>query len=294
MIPVPPVRSLWKNRWRYGSPFRVSRVYGLRLANFQSYLERRKGAQEKINALPPEQKQRWQVLEKEGFAPANADVDSGLLTQLCASLRERAKNVSYSTEAGKGKNFWKQLETEADRESNSLLVKMAMQPAVLNMASAYLGEVPYLAAVEIYLSHGTENTGWQESQLWHCDYDDRKMIKLFIYCTDVNDEKDGEFTYIPKDLSKNVKNNFFPKRITDESMFEQVEKSKVQRVSGKAETAFYIDTRSCYHLGSRLATGHTRLAFSALYVTNTSLWPFENGIKIVDSLSKTERLVLQH
>lgn len=244
--------------------------------------------------LTSEQKERWQLFERSGCAPANPDLDPMLLEQLCSSLCERAKGVHYSTEAGKGKNFWKQLETAEDRMSTSLLVRFALQSSIFRFASAYLGEVPYLAAVEIYLSHGTENTGWQESQLWHRDYDDRKMVKLFVYCTDVNDEKDGEFTYISKDLSRVVKNQFFPKRISDEAMFEQVSEKDVKHINGPAGTAFYIDTRNCYHLGSRLATGHTRLAYAATYLTSASLWPFDNAIQIAHSLNGTEQLLLRH
>lgn len=247
-----------------------------------------------IKLLTSEQKERWQLFEKSGCIPANPDLDPALLAQLCSSLRTRAKNVPYSTEAGKGKNFWKQLETPEDRMSTSLLVRFALQPSILQIASAYLGEVPYLAAVEVYLSHGTENTAWQESQLWHRDYDDRRMVKLFVYCTDVNGEEDGAFTYIPKDLSRKVKNHFFPKRITDEAMFQQVRAEDVQRISGSTGSAFYIDTRNCYHMGSRLAMGHTRLAYAATYLTSASLWPFDNAIQVANILSGTEQLLLRH
>ena len=119
------------------------------------------------------------------------------------------------------------------------------------------------------------------------------MFKLFIYCSDVNDEQDGEFTFIPKDVSLGVRNSFFPGRITDEEMTRQGKLHAARSIKGPAGTAFYIDTRGCYHLGSRVAMGHTRIAFIANYVTHASPQPFDNHITITGPLTETEQLVLR-
>ncbi len=285
--------SLWRHSTSYTSPFRVLRCYGLRAVHPANTLRRRILARKSTAALSAEQNQRKDIMEREGCVPANPDTDQHLIKQLCANLQERAKGVQIDMEAKPGKNYWERMLTDDDKKSDSLIVRCALQPAVINMAAAYLGEVPYLAGISVYLSHGTHNTTWQASQLWHCDYDDRRMFKLFVYCTDVKGGPDGEFTYIPKDLSKNVKNNFFPARISDESMDKQGYSKHAKHITGPAGTAFYIDTRGCYHLGSRVDIGHTRIAYIVTYVTAASLQPFNNGIKIQHALTETEQLVLR-
>lgn len=187
----------------------------------------------------------------------------------------------------------KHLETEEDKQSSSLLVRFALQPRLLEMAACYLGEFPYIAAVEIYFSFGTRDAEWQSSQLWHRDYDDRKMVKLFLYCSDVEEVGDGAFTYIPKEYSRKIKNSFFPKRIDDASIARQIPNNTIQKRMGPVGTAFYIDTHACYHLGSRMALGKKRLAYCVTYITTGNLWHFDNKIRINTPLSDMETLALR-
>jgi hypothetical protein len=291
---MPSVISLWKRTKSYQSPFRVVRSYAMRTRHPFAYVRRRVLASQQVAQMSPEERARLDILERDGCAPAGADQDNALLEQVCAELRDRASKVQYEmTAAAKGKNFWERLLTDEDRMSTSPFVRLALQPKVLSMASGYLGEVPYLASIGVYLSHGTLNDKWQESQLWHCDYDDRKMVKLFVYCSEVKDEKDGAFTFIPKGISRRIRNRFFPGRISDEEMVKQGGTQHARDIRGPANTTFYIDTRGCYHLGSRVAVGHERLAYIISYVTHASLQPFDNGIKITGPLNETEKLVLR-
>jgi hypothetical protein len=155
-----------------------------------------------------------------------------------------------------------------------------------------LGELPYLAGINAHLAHGTHNEGWKASQLWHRDYDDRKMIKLFVYCSDVRDENDGAFTFLPKKISKNIRNSFYPQRISDETMAKLGYLQHQTKIQGPSGTVFYIDTRCCYHLGSRVAMGHSRIAFIINYVTYATPQPFHNGIRFAHPLTEEEKLVL--
>jgi hypothetical protein len=251
-------------------------------------------AKKRLALLSEEQKDRLRHLEHDGYVSADPDQDPALLKEVYTALQKRAQGFNYSTEAGKGKNFWDHLESQDDRKTSSPFVRYALQPSVINMACGYLGEVPYLSNIAVFLSHGTENDTWQESQLWHCDYDDRKMIRFFTYCTDVNDEKDGAFTFIPQQYSRSVRNTFFPDRISDQEMERQGYAKHAKSLRGPAGTCFYLDTRACYHLGSRVAMGHTRIALFITYVTFAGLQHFDNNIQIVHSPTESEQLVLQH
>lgn len=286
------VRALWSELTHWRSPFRVPRWYILRLIHPFAYARRKKLVWKPENA-EQERTLRLAAVRQDGSGPAGLDLDPGLLSEVCTELQNRAKNVAIDATAdGKGKNFWKHLIDEDELTMDSPFLRLALQPSVLNMVGAYLGEVPYLAYIHSTLSHETDNASWKSSQLWHEDYDDRKMLKLFIYCTDVTSEDDGAFTYIPKHVSETVPNTFFPGRITDETMAKYVQDEDIKRMMGPAGTAFYIDTRNCYHLGSRIAAGHSRIAYMASFVSFASLQSFRNGINVSSRLDDVQKLVL--
>lgn len=181
-----------------------------------------------------------------------------------------------------------------DLRSDSTFVRFALQPSILRVASAYFGgKVPYLSGVQLLLSHGSDNVHWEQSQLWHRDYSDSRILKLWVYLTDVTGEKNGPFTYLPADASNKVKNDFFfPGRISDEAMETSGQASKAQKVFGARLTSFYIDTARCYHLGSRLKLGEHRLAYIAAFTTHAQLYPCENGISLDGKVSEIENLAL--
>lgn len=289
-IPISPSDIIRKlTHWR--SPFRVFRCYWLRARHPLVLARRRKLARK----LAPDQRARLDVLLQEGCGPATPDLDPALLAEVCAALRERLANqpTDPAVIRSKGKDFWTHLLDAKDLETDSPFVRLALQPAVIDMVSGYLGEVPYLAYIHVTVSRPTEVENYKSSQLWHEDYDDRKVLKLFIYCTDVADEDDGAFTYLPKPVSDRVPNSFFPKRISDEEMARHVTDKDISRMTGPAGTAFYVDTRNCYHLGSRIAPGHHRIAYMASFISFASLMAFDNEIKIKGSPSELERLVLR-
>ena len=285
--------AAWKELTHWRSPFRIVRWYVLRVLHPFAFLQRRKLAW-KPSADQQEQAERLATVLRDGSDIAKPDLDPELLSQVCTELRTRGENVEIDPNGPtKGKNFWKHLLTPEDLTSDSPFVQLALQPGVLNMVSAYLGEVPYLAYIHVTVSHETDNEGWKGSQLWHEDYDDRRMLKLFIYCTDVNGPDDGAFTFIPSHLSKTVPNSFYPGRISDEKMEKYVNDDAITRLTGPAESAFYIDTRNCYHLGSRIAPGHRRVAYMASFVSFAALQKFKNDIVVNHELNEVERLVLR-
>lgn len=234
-------------------------------------------------------------MDKEGFAEAAPDVDSTLVKEVCEKLRKKAEGITIDPGADKsGKNFWKHLLRDEKLTTDSPYVKLALSPAVLNMAAQYFGEVPYLAYIQVTYSHPTDNASWKASQMWHQDYDDKKLFKLFVYCTDVKEAGDGPFTYLPKHLSNKIPNTFIPGRVEDDVMSKYVDLDKdVHVLMGDAESTFYIDTRSCYHLGSRIAEGHKRIAFMVGFVRYGSMNEFDNGIEITSELTDLEKLVLK-
>jgi hypothetical protein len=67
---------------------------------------------------------------------------------------------------------------------------------LLEIVAGYLGLWPRLPAIGAFLNFPTDEEA-KESQLWHRDAEDRRLIKVFIYLNDVGSQN-GPFCYIPK------------------------------------------------------------------------------------------------
>jgi hypothetical protein len=70
-------------------------------------------------------------------------------------------------------------------------------------------------------------------------------------------------------------------------------RSSVRPVFGPRLTMFMADTHRVYHCGSRMAEGHSRLHYTALYTAFPSIYPGgKNTFKVTGSASELERLIL--
>ncbi len=207
-------------------------------------------------------------LRRDNFHRADSFIDRELLAELMAeteSLLGGAENAPRS----KNKNFWSQL-LPRDLAADSVYVRFALQERILKFIGAYFGESPFLQDINILASFSTDSEKWQDSQLWHQDYGDSKVLKLWVYLTDVETPETGPFTYLPGHLSRRVPNPF-QRRVGDETMAELGFDKKAVAVTGPKASTFLIDTRRCYHQGSRVLKGHMRVAYVATFVSFASL-----------------------
>lgn len=283
----------WKRRVTApGSPFRhLGKLQrGLRNRVVQSALF--KTASQIERELTPPLASHVANLREDGFSKAAAELDPGLLAELGEFSQERLDDPQLDAKKTVLRSFMVQLSHHDDLNVEHVLVRFALQDTVLRIAAAYLGEVPYLSSVQIFQSLSTGSTQWGESQLWHQDYEDTKTVKLWVYLTDVTDDPQGPFTFLPLSESRKIKNKFFPGRVSDESVEKQTGGAVFQHVKGPRLTAFYVDSSVCYHMGSRIHPGHSRIVYEATFVTHASLYPIESGIRFGENVSPLHRLVL--
>jgi hypothetical protein len=273
-----------------GSPLRYLRKAVLAVRHPGSGIRRSRLGETLTASLSPEALRRVAELNQTGYTEAGEEIDGALLTEL--EQATEAKRAS-GADGAKIRSYFSALVNESDLNRESIFVRFALQPAVREIACAYFDrKVPYLADVQVLMSHGTDNKTWEESQLWHRDYADSKTIKLWVYLTDVDSPEKGPFTYLPLDASNRVKNNFFPGRVSDEAMISSGLAKAAQEVYGRRRKAFYIDTSRCYHLGSRLKQGEIRIAYVATFISHRPLYPFNNRIKTNGELPEVEKLLL--
>lgn len=81
--------------------------------------------------------------------------------------------------------------------SDDAWFRACLSTRVLDLANAYLRMWAKLTYVDLwYTVPQTEGSERAASQLWHLDFDDKHLLKAFLYLVDV-DESAGPFEYVP-------------------------------------------------------------------------------------------------
>lgn len=216
-------------------------------------------------------------LEADGYVILNDIVDPQALDALYQAGTAKLARADQAARQQilSHKDFWTRLLDE-DMENGTLptdnpFVRYALQPAFLGVLARALGELPQLDYVLLTLSKSTGNA-LAYSQLWHRDHDDVRTIKLFAYLTDVADEADGPFTFIPGPASDRFGFSLRSHR-EDDAILKRVQPSEIKSMIAPKLTTFMVETSRCLHMGSRLAPGHSRLLYTATFITVPRLYP---------------------
>lgn len=149
-------------------------------------------------------------------------------------------------------------------------MKFCSEKSITDVVNSYLGMSAIFkeASVIRNLPMNGEPTA---SQLWHRDPEDRKLVKIFLYLTDV-DGAGGPFTYIQNSVRGDKWGKLFPQKPPRGSYPPKGEIEKlipsqyIKQCLGPAGTLIFCDT-SGFHKGG-YATGKERIMFSATYITN--------------------------
>jgi hypothetical protein len=249
-----------------GSPIRHLKRAAHRACNLARVRERQAYGQKLAATMTPALARTVQELRDHGTAPFNEHLDAALLAELDAHYQ---KDIAPRAEAAQGlktHRFFFELTREEDNATDNILVRFGLQDAVLAAVSAYLGTAPFFQRTKVLESRGIQQDKWEASQLWHRDYADSGAVWLWVYLSDVLSVEDGPYTYLPAPASRQVKNSFFPRRIRDEEIDGTELKSEIRRITGPRLTSFLVDSTSIYHMGSRLAPGHTRCIYMASFI----------------------------
>lgn len=76
-------------------------------------------------------------------------------------------------------------------------IKLYIDDFFTEVATKFLGTSPQIFNVLAWLHSWNNNYGRMHSQNWHRDREDFKLLKIFMYYSDV-DESTGPFQYVPK------------------------------------------------------------------------------------------------
>src|ERR671931_242091 len=76
-------------------------------------------------------------------------------------------------------------------------LRLGTNPRLLDIANAYLEMWSKLEYVDVWYTVPAGGDERRSSQRWHRDFNDRRLLKAFLYLVDV-DEETGPFEYVPR------------------------------------------------------------------------------------------------
>jgi hypothetical protein len=165
-------------------------------------------------------------------------------------------------------------------DPSTIFARFALQPEVVHLVNSYLG---MLARLRYYNVWHNLVTGQQprESQLWHRDPEDRYVVKMFVYMTDV-DKETGPLTYargthplgtVKTEAATRVfkEGNTLVHRSDDSQMRRVLSREKwITAVGGKG-TVVFVDTRG-YHKGGWVRR-RERIVYTCMFCSQASIYP---------------------
>lgn len=225
--------------------------------------EARRGLAKQLEAeLPPE-------LRIDGFKVLPSSVLPDL-SEVCVAGRDVIAGASLDVGVANGNKKFSRIQI-ANEAQRLALLRVGLDRRLIAMAAAKMGVLPVILEADYFCSFAVEPP-YTKSQLWHCDDDAAEVLKLFIYCNDV-DAHDGPFELIEPRTSERVRQAVGYRyagrryRVSDTVMANNIDEHRdLTTIEGKAGTTFAVDTVHCFHRGSRITEpGRTRVAAMVCY-----------------------------
>lgn len=156
---------------------------------------------------------------------------------------------------------------------DDVFARFALKTPLLEIANGYFGMFTRLRYYNVWHTFATQDDA-RQSQLWHRDREDFKILKVFVYLSDVDDGA-GPLTYARgTQLSRGMKRepaHFMEdgvKRSTDEQMAGVAPSATWLKATGAKGTIVFADT-SGYHKGG-LARTRDRLMYVCMFTSPAS------------------------
>jgi hypothetical protein len=152
---------------------------------------------------------------------------------------------------------------------------LALDPRLLDLANSYLGLWSKIEYVDLwYTKPAPADAERRASQKWHRDYNDRHLLKVFVYLSDV-DEEAGPFEYVPRSAPGGQLGGLWPWRPLGDTyppqdeLAEEIGDREVKTFTGQKGTMIFCNT-SGFHRGG-FATGKPRVLATFTYESPASL-----------------------
>jgi len=158
---------------------------------------------------------------------------------------------------------------------NDPWLRLATDRRLLGIANAYLGLWSKLEYVDLwYTAPRGGDAERRASQRWHRDFNDRHLLKVFIYLVDV-DEGAGPFEYVPRSAPGGALGQLWPWRPMGQCYPPQADfgtriaPEQIRTFTGQKGTMIFCNT-SGFHRGG-YATATPRVLATFTYCSPASL-----------------------
>mgnify|MGYP001604445116 CR=1 FL=1 len=243
------------------------------------YLNRYSRALYQRNRRPlnPVQHRLMEDLKRDGIAAvALSELFPG--ENVFAELRSYTDRLIDQAETKTNKEFLRFLwDATPVLELDNPFVRLSLRDKILDIVNAYMD----LAAHFYYLTLNVtmpvpEGSQAVQSQRWHRDPEDKRMCKVFLYLTDV-DEGAGPFPYVRGSQYGGKWGRLFPQQppagcYPPAGAIERiVPSSDIHVGTARAGTLIFCDTSGLHRGG--YATQRERVMFTGGYCSSASPWP---------------------
>jgi len=203
-------------------------------------------------------------------------LDAGLVAECVADTKRRFEDERARNQQLNRKPYFMELTELADYGPDSAPFRLATMPSVVRAVADYLGSFPQLYNITAVFSPSSDQIGtvgaegWKGSQLFHRDGEDRRLLKLWILCSDVTEDH-GPTMVLPSGLSQRLAHRlrYAPgTKIPDEPFLDHW--NSLTAAVGPVGTVYATDTASCFHFGSRTTQESSRLVLMVHYMTEHS------------------------
>ena len=190
--------------------------------------------------------------------------------------REAAGEADPSLRRRAGKEFVVRLWSyEADLGPGDPWFGLCSSRRMLDVANAYLGMWSKLEYVDAWYSvPQAVDAERRASQRWHRDFNDRQLLKAFLYLVDV-DEETGPFEYVPGSAGDGPYAGEWPWRPLGENyppheeLTTRIPEAAIRTFTAPRGTVIFCDT-SGFHRGG-FATSKPRVLATVTYSSPASL-----------------------
>jgi hypothetical protein len=152
-------------------------------------------------------------------------------------------------------------------------LRLGTNPRLLDLANAYLHMWSKLEYVDVWYTPPAGSDERRASQRWHRDFNDRHLLKAFLYLVDV-DEETGPFEYVPRSAPGGELDRLWPWRPLGDNY--PPEDEFADRVNGRSVTftapkgTIIFCNTSGFHRGG-FATGKARVLATLTWDSPASL-----------------------
>ena len=150
----------------------------------------------------------------------------------------------------------------------SAITQYCLNEDVMKACANYFGLIPKLTSFKIWRSHQTESTERIASQNWHRDYNEYKMVRVFLYFNEVNKNNGaGEYVtgthYMGDSYTKlQDSEDGISRYATEEQVKKEFEDSRILIAEGSAGTMFFVDTAGLHRGGYHPVPGERRVSLT--------------------------------